>query len=106
MLVKKLITLACAVGILACGACFLPPPRMHTPPPTVPPNLLGINRIRVVASNTSPTQHLDAAQLSLWLANQISGQARNATITGFSAQQAKNEDAVLEVTILNESATL
>jgi hypothetical protein len=105
MLVKKLITLACAVGILACGACFLPPPRMHTPPPPVRPNFLGINRIRIVTSNTSPTQHLDAAQLSIWLASQISAQARGATITGFSAQQPGNEDAVLEVTILSESAT-
>lgn len=105
MLVKKLITLACAIGILACGACFLPPPRMHTPPPPVSPNLRGISRIRVVASNTSPAQHVDAAQLSIWLASQISVQAREAKITGFSAQQAANEDAVLEVIILSESAT-
>jgi len=37
MVEKKLLTLAGVVGILACGACFLPPLPQHEPPP--PPAL-------------------------------------------------------------------
>jgi hypothetical protein len=107
MLEKKIVTLACAAGILACGACFLPPLPMHKPPPpAVPPNLRGIGRIRVQVMNASPTQHLDATQLASWLANQINDRADHTTVTGFAAQQPGNEDAVLEVTILSESMTL
>jgi hypothetical protein len=107
MIVKKLVTLACAAGILACGACFVPPQPTHTPPPPpLPLDLRGISRIRVQVTNASPTQHLDATQLASWMASQIDVQAGRAAVTGFAAQQPGNEDAVLEVTILSESTKL
>jgi len=107
MLGKKLVTLAGAVGSLACGACFLPPlpQRKPPPPPPIHTELQGIHQIRVVVTNASSAHHLDAAQVSQWVADQITAQAPGTATTGFSAQQAGNEDAVLEVTILSESAT-
>jgi hypothetical protein len=107
MLSKKLVTLACAAGILACGACFLPPLPVHGPPP--PPlrlDLQGIHRIRVEVTDASATHHLDAPQLASWIASQITAQARRAGVTGFAAGQTSDEDAVLTVSILSESANL
>lgn len=47
MLEKKLLTLASAAAIVACGACFLPPLPQHPPlPPPVRSALQSIHRVR------------------------------------------------------------
>jgi hypothetical protein len=56
MLNKKLLTLACAAGILVCGACGmfdrpLPPPMRL---------FVGIHTVRVVVTNKSATHQIDA----------------------------------------------
>ena len=106
MLEKKLLTLACVAGILACGACFLPPLPEHVPPP--PPvqlELNGIRRIHVVVENASPTRHLDADKLGSWIAVKTGTQGRRVKLTAFSGPKAADQDGELKVAVLSESAT-
>jgi len=106
MLEKKLVTLACAVGILACGACFLPPLPEHVPtPPPVQLDLRGIHRIHVAVENASATHHLDADRLASWIAVRTQSQARGKKLTAFSGPSAPDQDGELKVTVLTESAS-
>jgi hypothetical protein len=109
MVAKKLLTLACAVGILACGACFLPPspePKPQ-PPPQVRIDLTGIRMIRVEVVNSSGTHHLNGADLASEVAGAIT--ARFGARTGRPELRASTgdgqgvEDAVFKITILSES---
>jgi hypothetical protein len=59
---KKLLTLGCAAGILACGACFLPPP--HEPPPPLPPNLAAVHTIAIQVEDTTTENRLDPVPMS------------------------------------------
>jgi hypothetical protein len=105
MLEKKLVTLVCAAGILACGACFLPPLPQHAPPP--PPvqlDLQGIHRIRVQVTDNSEPHHLVASDVANWVGLRLTAQARRAHVTAFSQKEPANEDAVLQVTLLSEAA--
>jgi hypothetical protein len=106
MLEKKLVTLVSVAGILACGACFLPPLPEHVPPP--PPvqlEMQGIHRIHVVAENASPTHHLDADKLASWIAVRTQTQGRGEKLTAFSGPGAPDQDGELKVEVLSESAT-
>lgn len=107
MLEKKLITLACAAGILACGACFLPP--LPEPKPKAPPILLdlhGIARIRVDVTNQSAQRHLDPLVLAKSVASEINLQGKRAHVTAFANDGLGDEDGVLKLIVLSESATL
>jgi hypothetical protein len=106
MLEKKLVTLGCAVGILACGACFLPPlPEHRPPPPPVHLDLQGIQRIRVEVSNNSESHHLDPNALAGWIEIRINTQARGAGVKAFSQKNPASADAdgVLQVTVHSET---
>ena len=105
MIEKKLVTLACAAGILACGACFLPPlpERVPTPPP-VQLDLQGVHRIHVAVENASATHHLDGDKLASWIAVRAQTQARGRGLTAFSGPRAPDQDGELKVTVLTESA--
>jgi hypothetical protein len=106
MLEKKLVTLGCAVGILACGACFLPPlPEHQPPPPPVHLDLQGIRRIRLEVSNASESHHLDPEALAGWIEIRINTQARGAGVKAFSEKNpaSADADAVLQVTVLSET---
>lgn len=118
MLEKKLLTLGCALAILACGACFLPPvheyppqPRPAPPLPIPPPPAptlkvdLGATRsIRIVAQNASPSHRLDPARLSQWMAWAINNGTAHTGVTAHSTPAPIPGEAVLTVTILNENA--
>jgi hypothetical protein len=106
MLKKKLVTLACAVGILACGACFLPPLPEHVPaPPPVQLELQGVHRIHVVVENASPAHHLDADKLASWIAVRAKSLGRSKKVTAFGGPSAPDQDGELKVTVLSETAT-
>jgi hypothetical protein len=93
---KKLLALGCAVGILAFGACFTPPPRIRV-------NLHGAHRIVVRVTNTSETRHIDPAMLSKCIADLV-----NLCIEGHAKAVADGEirpgDAILDIAILKEDA--
>jgi hypothetical protein len=107
MLEKKLVTLACAVGILSCGACFLPPLPQRPPPP--PPlqqlDLQGIQSIRVEVTNDSESHHLDPSELAQAVANSINWRNRETGVNAHVQKEAGDGDAILAVAIVNENAT-
>jgi hypothetical protein len=105
MLEKKLVTLVCAAGILACGACFLPPLPEHVPPPpSVQLDLQGVHRIHVDAENASATHHLNADKLASWIAVKTGSEGRRLKLTAFSGPESTDEDGELKVTVVSESA--
>jgi len=103
MLEKKLLTLAGAIGILAFGACFLPPLPYHQHAPTPRHvDFTGIHVIRVKVSDVEGKKQVNLADLAQAVAAKITmlGQA-----TGLNAQagELKGEpDATLEISIGNE----
>ncbi|HKF48175.1 MAG TPA: hypothetical protein VKB38_12515 [Terracidiphilus sp.] len=101
---KQLVTLGSAVGILACGACFLPPPRPAPPRPRPHLNLHGSNRIRVTVTN-SGTQAIDTAMLERCLVGSINHRRPAGVPAAVGGGNAQNNDAVLQVTVENETAT-
>jgi hypothetical protein len=107
MLKKKLLTIAGVVGILACGACFLPP--IHTGPPTpLPPPPIhlpeDIHTVRVVVTDNSVPAHIDTQALANSVAAYINLIDRG---QGASAH-ADDEpgDSELEIKIANGDASL
>jgi hypothetical protein len=103
MIEKKLLTLAGVVGILACGACFLPDlPQRQPPPPPLSGVLDGIHDIRVEVKNASSSQHLDSADLARKIAESINEQSWRLKINAHDGKQAGGEDAVLAITVWRE----
>jgi hypothetical protein len=104
MVEKKLLTLAGVVGILACGACFLPPLPQHKPaPPQIRDGLVGVQSIRVEVVNTSPSQHLGSADLARKVTDAINQQSWKTKVNAHVGKEAGGEDAVLDIAILRET---
>ena len=105
MLWKQLLTMACAVGILACGACFLPPRYTPQPPPAIFSE--NVKRLRIVVVNQTESRHLDPSALAEVLAGKIDIFAAGAHVSShIDGALNSAEDSVLQVQILSESAEL
>jgi len=105
MIGKKFLTLACAAGILATGACFLPPlPEHHptSPPPLI--DLAGIKTIRVEVLNQATVPHLVPSEVAEGVATRLNNRRRETGARAVVQPGTGNEDAVLSITILSESA--
>jgi hypothetical protein len=101
---KKLLTLAGVVGILACGACFLPPLPQHKPvPPPIRFGLDGVQSIRVEVANASSSHYLDSAALERKIADAINEQSWKTKVSAHVGKEAGGEDAVLNITVLSET---
>ncbi len=104
MLKKKLLTLACAIGILAFGACFLPP-IYHTPPappPNLRPELGHIRTLHVRVSDMSQPSHLDTDRVAKSISEEMKLLTNGYIVVAPTADSA---DAVLDVTVTNENAS-
>lgn len=100
MLKQKLLTITGVLGILACGACFLPTPSGHRPP--LRPQLSGVRSIRVQVQDVSQAPHFDPTDFASALAEAINAQGHR---TWAQAQaDPGNEDAVLQIKVLKETA--
>jgi len=103
MLKKKLLTLACAVGILSFGACFAPIER----PPIARP-LAGARMILVTVTNASPSHSLDSAAFASAIVLQLNGDYhegfQRGSIKAVSEAPPGDADATLNVIILSEGA--
>ena len=105
MLKKKLLAIAGVLGILACGACFLPPVHNGPPtPPPLPPQLQGIHTVRVVVTDNSIPARIDTQSIAASVADFIN---RTRSDQGISAHASKEPaDADLEIAIAAENAAL
>lgn len=106
---KRLITLIAFLGILLCGACFLPPPRPATPPRPPRParsglDLRGCKRLRVVATSKSDTHHLDAGMLEQCVAASINQRHQPGIPPATGGGSANAGDAVLWIDVEQVSA--
>ncbi len=114
MLEKKLVTLACAAGILACGACFGPAPHQGPPasspawmsPPRINPpkpiDLTGIPGILVKVTNAAETRHVAPQVLNRMIASKFNFHEHSYIPRAYTQGAPKPGDAVLQVTIVKE----
>lgn len=107
MLRKQLITLAAILGILGCGACFLPNLVDRDPIPPPPPltiDLHGVHTIGVTVSDDSKASLLDPAMLAQRVAEYGNFRSRDTKVKFRVHRDGENEDAQLKIAILKESA--
>ncbi len=105
MLKQKLIALAGAVGILACGACF-GPGEYHPPPP--PPIVKErIRTLRVIVTDDSAERHVDASALEALVVRQMNALAGADGLTAYSHdQEMARVDAVLRIRLTAGNARM
>jgi hypothetical protein len=107
MLRKRLLTLACVAGILAFGACFLPPlpPSPHREPPPSPyANLQGIHSIGVDVTNSSESHHVDPTVLARAVVENINWRASANGVYAHVKNVVSGEEGLLEIEVLSENA--
>jgi hypothetical protein len=97
MLNKKLLTLACAVGILVCGACGMFD-RPLPPPMTL---FVGIHTVRVVVTNKSATHQIDADGVQQAIIKELNMPSNQ---THMRAVPDGDADCTLSLDILDEDA--
>lgn len=106
---KKLITVFAFVAIVACGACFLPPPRLAPTSPPPPPrahlDLRGSRRLLVTVVNASTTHHVDAHMLEQCAADSINRRGERGVPQAVAGGEANGGDAVLSIAIEKENAS-
>jgi hypothetical protein len=103
MLEKKVLTLAGALGILACGACFLPPLPYHQPAPTPRHvDFTGIHLIRVKVSDVEGKNQVNPADLAQAVAVKINMLGQAAGLSAQAGDLKEGPDATLEISIGNE----
>ena len=104
---KHLITLAASLGILGCGACFLPNLIDRDPPPPPPPlkiDLRGVRTIGVTVTNYSKAPLLDPMLLAQRVVEYGNFRSRDTKVKLRVHRDGENEDAQLKIAILKESA--
>ena len=102
-----MITLAAILGILGCGACFLPNLIDRDPTPPPPPltiDLRGVRTIGVTVSDDSKAPLLDPAMLAQRVAEYGNFRSRDTKVKLRVHREGENEDAQLKIAILKESA--
>jgi hypothetical protein len=112
MIRKKLLTIVCVAGILACGACFLPPdgntpsypPPPSPPPPHLRPELQGIKAIRVVVVDATETHVLDPSQIAQAVSMHLLEQTNQSQIHLDKSETLQPGDAVLRIRLQNTTA--
>ena len=102
---KKLLTFACAIGILACGACFAPVYRAPTPPRLqLHIDLRGIRMIDVAVTDASDAHHIAAAVLAEEVVKVVNAYARETRVRANIPADGIKKDAELQITILGQHA--
>ena len=103
MLRKKLLTIACAAGILACGACFLPPlPQRKAP---LPPTLASIHLIAIDVEDGTSRTLFDPRIMSNATASKFNQLWTDFPVRAEAFNETAPRDAVLKITVLRKTAS-
>jgi hypothetical protein len=97
---KQTVTLAGAIGILACGACFVP--SHYTPPPPPPIVTEGVKNVRIVVIDESEPKRINLPALEGVILAGFDRFPVHNKITAYPEEKAAPEvDAILEIRILS-----
>lgn len=103
MLEKKLLTLAGVVGILACGACLLPPlPERKIPPP---PALSLVHRMAVHVEDGTVSNFFDPVIMSKAIAGNFNRFWTDYRLRAETFSAGGGYEAVLRITVQNKIAS-
>jgi len=103
MLEKKLLTLGSAIGILVCGACFLPP--LPEPKLPLPPALASVHTIAIQVEDGTGGKPFDPVIMSSDTASNFNRILMDYRIRAKTFQAGGDRDAVLRITVLNKTAS-
>jgi hypothetical protein len=103
MLEKKLVTLACAVGILACGACFLPP--LRDPAPPLPPALASVHIIAIQVEDGTASNLFDPLIMSSATAINFNRLWNEFPLRAEASNAGGPSDAALRIAVLRKTAS-
>jgi hypothetical protein len=96
---KKLLTLVSVIGLLACGACFLPPPR----PARI--HLRGFQNVLVKVTNGPVPGLVDRDELGREIAEAINTKTQGRGPTAHFGEEAAPGEPVLYLYLMRETAT-
>ncbi|WP_348262162.1 hypothetical protein P8935_20445 [Telmatobacter sp. DSM 110680] len=103
MLHKKLFTLACAIAVVAMGACFLPPE--HVTPPPLPPYLAQVRVFVIQVEDASGKDLVDGDAMSRAVAANFNQLWQDYKVRARALQSSGNKDAILKITINHKSTS-
>jgi hypothetical protein len=97
MIEKKLLTVAGVAGILACGACFLPPlPHKKAP---LPPALASVHRITIQVEDGTTGNLFDPLIMSNATASNFNELWRDFPVRADAVNAGESSDAALRITV-------
>ena len=103
MFEKKLITLACFVGILACGACFLPPlPRKKV---SLPPALASLHRVAIHVEDGTSSNLFDSQIMSNATAGNFNQLWKDYPVRAEVFNAGVHTDAVLRIAVHSKTSS-
>ena len=103
MVEKKLLTAACVAGILACGACLLPPlPQKKAP---LPPALASVHRITIQVEDGTGNNIFDPLIMSNATASNFSQLWSGFPVRAEGVNAGESGDAALRITVHRETAS-
>jgi hypothetical protein len=103
MIEKKLLTLAGVLGILACGACFLPPlPQKKA---TLPPALASVHRIAIHVEDGTGGKLFDPVIMSNATADNFNQLWQEFPVQAAAFNDGGPSDAALRISVLRKTAS-
>ena len=103
MLKKKVLTVACAIAIVATGACFLPPE--HVPPPPLPPYLVQVRTFAIQVQDASGKDLIDGDAMSRAVASNFNELWKDYSVRARPFQPSGHTEATLRITLARKSAS-
>jgi len=101
MLDKKLLTVGSAIGILAMGACFLPPDRSPSHP--LPPYLRSIHSIAILVEDATGESPMDSYTMSAATAGRFNRLGAEFPVHAAPQRVGTYSDVVLHIVVTQKS---
>jgi hypothetical protein len=104
MVEKKLLTLACAAGILACGACFSP--GLNEPKPQLPPALASVHVIAIQVEDGTGSNLFDSVIMSNATAGNFNRLWKDFGVRARALNAGGPSDSVLRIIVLRKTVSI